>query len=97
VIRSGILVNVLNPKLTIFFVAFLPQFVTPGAPGSVPRMLVLSGVFMLLTFVVFVGYGCFAAAVRTHLTARPGVLTWARRGFAVSFLALGAKLALTSQ
>jgi threonine/homoserine/homoserine lactone efflux protein len=57
VITSGILVNILTPKLTIFFVAFLPQFVDVDEPESLVRMVELSAVFMLLTFVVFAGYG----------------------------------------
>ncbi|MFF9284523.1 LysE family translocator [Streptomyces griseosporeus] len=96
VIVRGVLVNLLNPKLTIFFVAFLPQFVDPGEPDALPRMLALSGVFMAATFVVFAGYGVLAAAVRGHITSRPRVMTWLRRGFAASFLALGTKLALTA-
>ncbi|WP_030933962.1 LysE family translocator [Streptomyces sp. NRRL S-646] len=97
VIVRGVLINILNPKLTIFFFAFLPQFVDPGEPGALPRMLWLSGVFMLTTFVVFAGYGILAASVRSHVTSRPGVMAWLRRGFAGSFLALGAKLALTAK
>ncbi len=97
VIISGILINVLNPKLTIFFFAFLPQFVSTTAPGAVSRMVELSGVFMLLTFVVFVGYGVFAASIRQHVVSRPRVMTWMRRVFAGSFVALGAKLALASR
>jgi len=94
VLLSGVLVNLLNPKLTMFFVAFLPQFV---GDGSVPAMLALSGVFMLLTFVVFAGYGIFAASVRDHVTARPRVLAWVRRLFSASFVALGVNLALASR
>ena len=60
-------------------------------------MLELSGVFMLLTFVVFVGYGLFAASVRSHVISRPRVLTWMRRTFAGAFAALGAKLALADR
>lgn len=97
VITSAILINVLNPKLTMFFVAFLPQFVSTGEPGSLPRMLALSAVFMLLTFVVFAGYGIFAAAVRQHVIARPRVLAWMRWVFSASFVGLGAKLALASR
>lgn len=97
VIADGVLINILNPKLSIFFFAFLPQFVSSGDPAALPRMLELSGVFMLLTFAVFAGYGLFAAAVRTHVIARPQVLTWMRRGFGAAFAALGVKLALTQQ
>jgi threonine/homoserine/homoserine lactone efflux protein len=97
VILSGILVNILNPKLTIFFFAFLPQFVPANAPGALPRMLELSAVFMLLTFVVFAAYGVFAASVRQHVVSRPSVMTWMRRVFAGSFAALGARLAVTER
>ena len=86
------LVNVLNPKLTIFFVAFLPQFVG-DSPGAVWQMLQLSAVFMLVTLVVFADYGWGAAAVRTHVLTRPRVLTWLRRTFAAAFVTLGAELA----
>jgi threonine/homoserine/homoserine lactone efflux protein len=97
VIVSAVLVNFLNPKLSIFFFAFLPQFVQADDPHRLSRMLGLSAVFMLLTFVVFAGYGLFAASVRRHVLARPGVLTWLRRSFAGAFVALGAKLALTER
>ena len=97
VIVSGILINILNPKLTIFFFAFLPQFVSTDAPGAVVTMLELSAIFMLLTFVVFAAYGVFAASVRNHVVSRPSVMTWMRRVFAGSFVALGARLALTGR
>ncbi|MFJ9818315.1 LysE family translocator [Streptomyces sp. NPDC101151] len=97
VIVRGVLVNLLNPKLTIFFFAFLPQFVSPDEPHALPRMLGLSGVFMLLTFVVFTLYGVLAATVRGQVTSRPKVMAWLRRSFAGSFLALGAKLACTAR
>ncbi|MET9431798.1 LysE family translocator [Streptomyces sp. NPDC003036] len=93
VIASGVLVNLLNPKLTLFFFAFLPQFTTPGEPGALPRMVQLSAVFMALTFVVFLLYGRFAAAMRSRVLTRPRVLTWLRRVFAGAFAALGARLA----
>jgi threonine/homoserine/homoserine lactone efflux protein len=97
VVVSGVLVNLLNPKLTIFFYAFLPQFVTPGRPGSVQAMVALSAVFMLVTFAVFALYGVCAAAVRRHVVSRPQVLAWLRRGFAGTFVALGARLAVTDR
>jgi len=97
VIISGVLINILNPKLTIFFFAFLPQFVSAGEPHAFVRMIELSGVFMLLTLVVFVGYGAFAAAIRNQVISRPRVLAWMRRVFAGAFAALGARLAFTER
>jgi threonine/homoserine/homoserine lactone efflux protein len=97
VIVSAILINILNPKLSIFFFAFLPQFVSADEPHPLSRMFELSVVFMLLTFAVFVGYGVFAASIRQHVISRPRVLTWMRRTFAGAFVALGAKLALAER
>jgi threonine/homoserine/homoserine lactone efflux protein len=97
VTTTAVLINILNPKLSIFFLAFLPQFVSADDPHPLSRMLVLSAVFMLLTFVVFVGYGLFAAAIRNHVISRPRVLTWMRRTFAAAFVALGARLALAER
>lgn len=97
ILASAILVNALNPKLTIFFVAFLPQFVSAGETHPLPHMLALSGVFMAMTLVVFVAYGLFAASIREHIISRPRVLAWMRWSFAAAFVGLGAKLALTEQ
>jgi threonine/homoserine/homoserine lactone efflux protein len=97
VILHAVLINILNPKLTIFFFAFLPQFVTIEETAPLTRMLELSAVFMALTFIVFVGYGLFAAAIRTHIVSRPRVLNWMRRSFAAAFVALGAKLAFAER
>jgi threonine/homoserine/homoserine lactone efflux protein len=97
VILAAILVNLLNPKLTIFFFAFLPQFVDRDAPDALARMLALTAVFMLVTLAVFAIYGVAAAAVRQHVLRRPRVLLGLRRGFAAIFLALGARLALTER
>ncbi len=94
---QAILINILNPKLSIFFFAFLPQFVSTHEPHPLSRMLGLSVVFMLLTFVVFAGYGLFAASIRNHIISRPRVLTWMRRTFAGAFIALGVKLALSDR
>jgi threonine/homoserine/homoserine lactone efflux protein len=97
VIVAAILINILNPKLSIFFFAFLPQFVSADEPHPLARMLEMSAVFMLITFIVFVGYGMFAASIRSHVISRPRVLTWMRRTFAAAFVALGAKLALAER
>jgi threonine/homoserine/homoserine lactone efflux protein len=97
VVVEGILINILNPKLSIFFFAFLPQFVPTGSKDALGMMLELSGIFMLVTFVVFAGYGLFAAAVRTHIISRPAIMTWLRRTFAAAFVLLGIRLALADR
>jgi threonine/homoserine/homoserine lactone efflux protein len=97
IVVNAILINLLNPKLSIFFLAFLPQFVSPEADSPLSEMLALSAVFMAMTFVVFAGYGLFAAAVRDHVVSRPRVLTWMRRAFAAAFVALGARLAFAGR
>jgi len=96
-IRSAVLVNVLNPKLTIFFVAFLPQFVHPDEPNALWHMLGLSGVFMLATLVIFAIYGMFAASMRTRVLQRPRVLQWLRRSFAGSYVLLAGRLAVSER
>jgi len=89
---SGMLINVLNPKLSLFFLAFLPQFVPAGAGAA--ALVTLAAIFMGLTFLVFIGYGAFAAYIRDTIITRPSVLAWARRAFGGIFGLLGAKLAL---
>lgn len=97
VIVDGILINILNPKLSIFFVAFLPQFVSSREARPLLRMIELSGVFMLVTFLVFALYGVFAAVMRDRVVTRPRVMTWLRRSFAAAFAALAAKLAFAEK
>jgi threonine/homoserine/homoserine lactone efflux protein len=94
---TAVLINILNPKLSIFFLAFLPQFVSAGEPHPVWRMLALSAIFMVLTFVVFVGYGLFAASIRDHVISRPRVLAWMRRAFAGAFVVLSIRLAFSDK
>ena len=97
VITEGVLINILNPKLTIFFFAFLPQFVRADEPQALARMLELSAVFMLVTLVVFVAYGVCAAAVRERVISRPRVMAWMRRVFAGAFGALAGRLAVAER
>ena len=97
VIVSAILINLLNPKLSIFFFAFLPQFVRVDEASPVSRMLELSLVFMALTFLIFAAYGAFAAAVRRHVLSSASVQVWTRRGFAAAFAGLAAQLAFTQR
>ncbi|NMX57627.1 LysE family translocator [Pseudomonas sp. WS 5146] len=93
----GFLLNILNPKLTIFFLAFLPQFVTPGSTAPAVQMLVLSGVFMAMTFAVFVVYGLLANVFRRAVIESPRVQNWLRRSFAAAFAGLGLNLAFAQR
>ncbi|QIO98518.1 MULTISPECIES: LysE family translocator [Bradyrhizobium] len=97
VIATGFLINILNPKLSIFFLAFLPQFIAADESHVLARMLELSGAFMAMTLAVFVVYGLCAASVREHVISRPRVMAWLRRSFAAGFAALGAKLAFAER
>jgi threonine/homoserine/homoserine lactone efflux protein len=94
---TGFLINILNPKLSIFFLAFLPQFIAGDEVHPLLRMLELSGVFMAMTFAVFVVYGLFAAKVRDRIVTRPKAMRWLRRAFAGGFAALGARLAFAER
>ncbi|MGC6370585.1 MULTISPECIES: LysE family translocator [unclassified Pseudomonas] len=93
----GLLLNILNPKLTIFFLAFLPQFVTPGASAPALQMLLLSSVFMAMTFAVFVIYGLLANVFRRAVIESPRVQNWLRRSFAATFAGLGLNLAFAQR
>ena len=97
VIVTAILINLLNPKLTLFFFAFLPQFVSAHEARPVAHMLLLSLVFMAMTLVVFVAYGLLATVAREQIVSRPAVMSWMRRTFAAAFIALAAKLALAER
>jgi threonine/homoserine/homoserine lactone efflux protein len=97
IVLTGILINILNPKLSLFFLAFLPQFVPVQEAAPLARMLGLSAAFMLMTFVIFVIYGLLAGIMRQHVISRPAVMTWMRRAFAGAFAALGARLAMAER
>src|SRR5690606_30973283 len=93
VVRA-VLVNILNPKLTIFFLAFLPQFIAPDAASPMHQLLLLSGVFMAMTLAVFIVYGALAHAFRRAVIDSLRVQNWLRYGFAAAFAGLAAQLAL---
>lgn len=90
----AILINILNPKLSIFFLAFLPQFVPANSASPITSMLTLSGIFMLMTFVVFAGYGVLAHQIRGYVTRSPRLIQHIQKSFAGLFAAMGVKLAL---
>ena len=96
-VLKACLLNILNPKLTIFFLAFLPQFISHDGTSPAMQMLGLSGVFMAMTFAVFVAYGLLANLFRKAVIESPQVQNWLRRSFAASFAALGLNLAFTQR
>ena len=97
IVRKGILTNVFNPKLSLFFLAFLPQFVPANAPDVTVRMLILGGVFMVLTFLVFAVYAALAAGLRQQVLSRPKIMVWTQRGFAAALGLMGLRLALADR
>lgn len=97
IVRRGFLINILNPKLSIFFVAFLPLFVNPNASSPTLYMVFLSLLFMAMTLFVFILYGISANGVRRYVVNSPRLILWLQRSFAATFAALGIKLALTDQ
>lgn len=97
IIRKAILINLLNPKLSLFFLAFLPQFVDPADPAPLTTMAGLSLVFMAVTFVVFALYGLTAATMRERLVARPDRMRVVNRLLAGGFLLMAGKLALAQR
>ena len=96
-IIKALLLNILNPKLTLFFLAFLPQFIAHDGPAPLLQLLTLSGVFMAMTFVVFVIYGLLAHAFRQAVIESPRVQAWLRRSFAAAFAGLAIDLALSDR
>lgn len=97
IIKRGFLINILNPKLSIFFLAFLPLFVAPGTTSPLFQMVILSIVFMALTLIIFILYGLLANGVRRYAVNSPRLIVWLQRSFAVTFAALGIKLAMTER
>ena len=97
VVRRGILLNLLNPKLTVFFFAFLPQFLDTPPVLLDTRLLGLSGIFMLMTLIVFVGYAYASAAARDHVLGTPVVRRWLERSLGTLLIGFAAKLAITDR
>ena len=97
IVAKAFLLNIFNPKLTIFFLAFLPVFISKKTSSAIAELLQLSAVFMAITLVVFVLYGTLASGVRHYVIHSPKVMIWVRRSFAVTFAILGLRLAVIDQ
>lgn len=96
-VLQAFLLNILNPKLTIFFLAYLPQFVDPARGEPLWQMLALGAVFMAMTFGVFVVYGLAAHGFRRHVIGSLRLQQGLRVGFSAAFAALGTRLALSDR
>ncbi|MGD9366442.1 MAG: LysE family translocator [Desulfobacteraceae bacterium] len=94
---QGILINILNPKLSIFFLAFLPQFIDSSLASSISQTLVLGTVFMVMTIILFIFYGLFASLLRRKVLNSPKILNAIKWCFASVFMALGVRLALSEK
>lgn len=93
VIRRGVLLNLLNPKLTVFFFAFLPQFLDAEPRVLDPRLVLLGGVFMAMTLVIFLGYASTSAAMRRRVLDSPAVVRLVQRSLGVLLVGFAARLA----
>ncbi len=97
IIRRGILLNVLNPKLTVFFFAFLPQFLDTAPRLLDPRLVILGAIFMAITRVVFLGYAAASAAVRDQVLQSPRVMQWVQRSLGALLIGFAARLAVADR
>lgn len=94
---QGIFINILNPKLSIFFLAFLPQFIDPALSSATYQTLALGMIFIAMTILIFIGYGLFASLLRKKVLNSPRILKAIKWCFASVFLALGLRLALSEK
>lgn len=97
IVQRGFLINILNPKLSIFFLAFLPLFVSPNSSSPTFQMIILSSIFMAMTLLIFILYGISANGVRHYVVNSPRIILWLQRSFAATFAVLGVKLAMTDR
>ncbi len=97
IVMKAIAINLLNPKLTIFFFTFLPLFITPESSTPTREMVMLSAIFMGLTFIVFVLYGILASSVRVYLLNSSRTVKRVQQAFAVTLAGFAVKLALSEK
>ena len=92
IILNAVFINLFNPKLSVFFLAFLPLFVSLESKFQVFQFIFLSIIFMLMTLIVFIIYGLFAHNVSKYFRQSGVLYIWTQRAFAIIFVFLGAKL-----
>ncbi|MUO80074.1 LysE family translocator [Agrobacterium vitis] len=97
IIGKAVLINLLNPKLSLFFLAFLPQFVDGKAPQAIRQFVLCSGLFMAMTFIVFALYGWMASGLRKHILSKPRTVKTLYKGFSAAFLLMSVRLALAER
>lgn len=97
IIIKAVALNLLNPKLTIFFFAFLPLFISKDASSPTLEMIILSAVFMLMTFIVFALYGILASGISSYLLNSVKAVKRIQRAFAVILAAFAVNLALSEK
>ena len=92
IIRNAVFINLFNPKLSIFFLSFLPLFIPLESEFPMLQYTFLSIIFMLMTLIVFIIYGLFAHNVSKYIKQYKVLYIWIQRAFAIIFIILGAKL-----
>ena len=97
IIIKAIAINLLNPKLTIFFFAFLPLFVSKNSSSSTMELILLSAVFMGITLIVFALYGILASGISAYLVNSSKAVKRLQQAFAVILAGFGVKLALSQK
>ena len=97
IIGKAVLINLLNPKLSLFFLAFLPQFVDGNDAHAIRQFILCSGLFMAMTFIVFALYGWMASGLRKHILSKPRAVKTLYKGFSASFLLMSIRLALAER
>ena len=95
IILKAIAINVLNPKLTLFFLSFLPQFIKSGGPNIKFQMILLSILFMSMTLIIFIMYGVLANKVRCWIKKSKTFMKRIQQVFAVIFAGLAVRLVMT--
>ena len=97
IVTKAIAINLLNPKLTIFFFAFLPLFISKNSSSPTMEMIMLSIVFMGITFFIFALYGILASGISAYLINSSKALKRLQQAFAVILAAFAVKLALSEK